>query len=127
MGVYRLGGPGGREVEGVGGGLAGFGGVEGEGEAGVGDHVDAFVGEFEVADSWSFGLSCVAPRPDLCPRFQPCPVEQHAFDTLSRKSLAGVVDRLVPCTLSVTSRLEVRPMNAVAQWVLPLSWSRAVD
>ena len=34
MGVYRLGGPGGQEVEGVGGGLAGFGGVEGEGEAG---------------------------------------------------------------------------------------------
>ena len=32
------------------GGRGGFGGVDGEREAGVGDHVDAFVGEFEVAD-----------------------------------------------------------------------------
>ena len=28
----------------------GFGGVEGEGQAGFGDHVDALVGELEVAD-----------------------------------------------------------------------------
>ena len=34
----------------MGGGRAGFGGVDGEGETGVGDHVDALVGEVEVAD-----------------------------------------------------------------------------
>ena len=42
--------PGCEQVEGVGGGGGGFGGVEGEGQPGFGDHVDAFVGEFEVAD-----------------------------------------------------------------------------
>src|SRR5919112_3847569 len=47
----NLGGlPGGKQVEGVGARRAGLGGVDGESEVGVGDHVDALVGELEVTD-----------------------------------------------------------------------------
>ena len=34
----------------MGGRRFGFGGVEGKGQSGVGDHIEAFVGEFEVTD-----------------------------------------------------------------------------
>jgi hypothetical protein len=42
--------PGRKQGEGVGGRGARFRGVDREGESGFGDHVEAFVGEGEVAD-----------------------------------------------------------------------------
>ena len=42
--------PGSQQIQSVGGGRVWLGSVKGEGEAGVGDHVDAFVGEVEIAD-----------------------------------------------------------------------------
>ena len=43
-------GPGAEEPESFGGRRAGFGGVDGEGEAGFGGHLETFVGEGELAD-----------------------------------------------------------------------------
>src|ERR1700712_2605128 len=43
-------GPGGEQLEGVRGGGGGFRGVDREAQPGVGDHVDALVGEFQIAD-----------------------------------------------------------------------------
>ena len=44
------GGPGAEELESFVGRRAGFGGVDGEGEAGFGGHLESFVGEGELAD-----------------------------------------------------------------------------
>ena len=51
FGSGRLGGlPGGQQVQCVGGLRSWLGGVDGEGEAGVGDHVDTLVGQLKVTD-----------------------------------------------------------------------------
>jgi NAD(P)-dependent dehydrogenase (short-subunit alcohol dehydrogenase family) len=80
------------------GGRTGFGGVEGE--AGFGDHVDAFVGEFEVADVAvveAFGTGAVVADVVGAPTFNNAGAEQQP--TLTADMTEEEWDRIIAINL----------------------------